>query len=170
MTVDTNPALTGVIEIADYTPTSGLVPLLIDDSIQDGVTDKAPDDNSVYDALALKLAITTAATTYATQVLTINTQADSYTLALSDGVNTYVRMNKGTANNLTVPPNGTIAFPVGTQIPIRQVGAGQTTIVEGMGVTVNTAETLKLRAQGSSASLIKVGTNEWDLAGDLETA
>lgn len=108
--------------------------------------------------------------TLAICALTINAQTVSYTIVLADGVNSYIRMNVGSANNLTVPPNSSVAFPIGTQIPIRQVGAGQTTVVQGSGVTVSTSLTLKLRAQNSSASLIKTGTDTWDLAGDLASS
>lgn len=104
----------------------------------------------------------------ATELTVINKTA-SHTLELSDAGG-YVRMNVASANNLTVPPNGTVAFPVGTVIQLRQVGAGQTTVVAGSGVTVNTGETLKLRGQHSSGALVKVATNEWDLTGDLEVA
>ena len=102
--------------------------------------------------------------------LTINTRTANYTLVLGDA-GAYVRMNLVGANTLTVPANSTVAFPVGTVIHLRQVGAGQTTVapVDGS-VTINTSETMNLRTQGSSASLIKVGTNEWDLTGDLEAA
>lgn len=100
--------------------------------------------------------------------LTVNTQTASYTLVLGDGTSSLVRMNVAGANDLTVPANATVAFPVGTVIQIRQAGAGQTTVVAAGGVTVNTPETLKLRKQGSSGALVKVGTNEWDLTGDLE--
>lgn len=98
----------------------------------------------------------------------ISTQTASYTLVLGDA-NDYVRMNVASANTLTVPKNSVVAFPVGTMIFIRQAGAGQTTIapVDGT-VTISTPETLKLRKQGSSASLIKVATDTWELTGDLE--
>jgi hypothetical protein len=102
------------------------------------------------------------------QTLSFNSQSDSYTLVLGDAYK-YVRMTKATANNLTVPLNSTVAFVTGTQIHIRQAGAGQVTVVATGGVTINTAETLKLRKQHATATLVKVGTNEWDLMGDLET-
>lgn len=100
--------------------------------------------------------------------LTVNTRTANYTLVLGDA-GAYVRMNLASANTLTVPTNSSVAFPIGTVIHIRQTGAGQTTVTPFNGtVTINTPETAKLRKQGSSASLIKVGTNEWDLTGDLE--
>lgn len=106
--------------------------------------------------------------TVAVCALTINTQTASYTLVLADGVNSYVRMNVGSNNNLTVPTNASVAFPIGTQIPIHQAGTGQTTVVAAGGVTINTSASLILRTQNSTASLIKVATNAWDLMGDLQ--
>jgi hypothetical protein len=102
--------------------------------------------------------------------LTLNAQSGTtYTLVLADS-GKYVRLNNASAITMTVPPNSSVAFPTGTQIVLRQVGAGQVTVAEGSGVTINTSQTLLLRAQHSTATLIKVGTDEWDLAGDLEAA
>ena len=58
-----------------------------------------------------------------TTALATNTQTASYTLVLSDGINTAVEMNVAGANTLTVPPNASVAFPIGTFIEICQVGA-----------------------------------------------
>lgn len=91
------------------------------------------------------------------------------TLALGDAGG-YVRMDNSSANTVTVPPNSSVAFSVGTQVHIHQAGAGQTTIAAGAGVTINTPETLKLRDQHATATLVKVATDEWDLMGDLEAA
>ena len=102
--------------------------------------------------------------------LTVNTQTASYTLVLADGKNTYVRMNVASANDLTVPPNASVAFPVGTVVTGRSVGAGQTTIVAGVGVTINAPNggTLVLTGQHSAFTLVKVAADEWDLTGDVE--
>jgi len=96
-------------------------------------------------------------------------QSGSYTLVLADKAKV-VEMSVGSANNLTVPLNATVAFPVGTQIHIVQTGSGQTTVVATGGVTINTATTLKLRAQWSAATLIKRAENTWVLVGDLATS
>jgi hypothetical protein len=101
--------------------------------------------------------------------LATNNQTASYTLVLGDKAKV-VEMNVGSANNLTVPLNASVAYPVGTQIHIVQVGSGQTTVVATGGVTINTATTLKLRAQWSAATLIKRAENTWVLAGDLATS
>jgi len=96
-------------------------------------------------------------------------QTASYTLVLADKAKV-VEMSVGSANNLTVPLNATVAFPVGTQIHIVQTGSGQTTVVATGGVTINTATTLKLRAQWSAATLVKRAENTWVLVGDLATS
>jgi len=98
--------------------------------------------------------------------LITSAQTASYTLVLGDSSD-LVEMNVGTANNLTVPLNSSVAFPVGTQINILQTGAGQTTIVATSGVTINGTPGLKLRTQWSSATLIKRATDTWVLVGDL---
>lgn len=103
--------------------------------------------------------------------LTLNTQTASYQLVLADA-GKLVQMNVASANNLTVPPNSTVAFPVGTQILLHQLGAGQTTVVAAGGVTINRHSyfSLKLRGQYSTAMLIKIATDTWILSGQLELA
>ena len=96
-----------------------------------------------------------------------NRQTTSYTLALGDS-NDLVEMNVATANNLTVPLNSSVAFPIGTKIDIAQYGAGQTTVVATSGVTVRSAGgALKLAVQYSGGSLVKIATDEWYLFGDI---
>lgn len=95
-----------------------------------------------------------------------NAQTASYTLVLADK-NKIVEMNVASANNLTVPLNSSVAYPVGSQINILQTGAGQTTIVATGGVTINGTPGLKLRAQWSYVTLIKRATDTWVAVGDL---
>lgn len=89
-----------------------------------------------------------------------------YTLVIGDA-GTLVEMNNAAANTVTVPPNSSVAFPVGTFISIRQYGAGLTTIAAGSGVTIRSYGTgLKLAGQYAEATLTKRGTNEWILSGE----
>jgi hypothetical protein len=100
-------------------------------------------------------------------VVGINTQTASYTLALTD-VNKIVEMNVGSANNLTVDTNANVAFPLNTRIDITQIGAGQTTVVAAGGVTIRSSGAkLKLTGQYSGGTLYKRGTDDWVLLGDL---
>jgi hypothetical protein len=99
--------------------------------------------------------------------VTINTQTASYSLVLSD-TGKMIEMNSASANNLTVPLNSSIAFPIGTSIDVLQYGAGQTTIVATGGVTIRSSgNKLKLTGQYSAATLYKRGTDEWVAIGDL---
>jgi hypothetical protein len=96
----------------------------------------------------------------------ISAQTASYTLALTD-TGKAVEVTSASATNLTVPPNSSVAFPIGAVIEVAQIGAGQVTIVAGAGVTLRTANGLKLRAQYSTASVRKRATDEWVVAGDV---
>lgn len=101
-----------------------------------------------------------------TQLLGINTQTASYTLALIDAGYT-VEMNVGSANTLTVPPNATIAFPVKTFVNVVQLGAGQTTLTPGAGVTLRSRSGLKLSGQYAMGTIYQRAANEWVCGGSL---
>lgn len=96
----------------------------------------------------------------------VNPQTVSYAAVLSDNDNV-VTMNVAGANNFTVPLNSSVAFPIGATLTIIQIGAGQTTLVATSGVTINTPSSLTARAQYSTVSLVKIGTDTWIAAGDL---
>jgi hypothetical protein len=108
----------------------------------------------------------TALTSYAQKYISVNEQTASYTLALTDDGD-LVEMNVGSANTLTIPPNSSVAFPVGTTIVVLQTNTGQTTLTAGAGVTLNGTPGLKLRAQWSSATLIHRSTDSWIAIGDI---
>jgi len=96
----------------------------------------------------------------------LNAQTASYTLVLTDK-NKLVEISNASANTLTVPPNSSVAFPVGSTLTVLQTGAGQCTITAGAGVTVNGTPGLKLRTTWSSATLIKRATDTWVALGDM---
>ena len=101
------------------------------------------------------------------KLLVINSQTASYTLVLGDA-DKLVEMNISTSNNLTIPPNANVAFPVGTQILITQYGSGQTTLVGGVGVDLRSdGNKLKISTQYSGVTLVKRGVNEWYVFGSL---
>tara|TARA_R110000803_G_scaffold95536_1_gene163599 strand:+ start:1230 stop:1814 length:585 start_codon:yes stop_codon:yes gene_type:complete len=97
----------------------------------------------------------------------INTQTGTtYTTVLADQ-SKLVTLNNGSAITLTIPANSSVAYPIGTKIDLAQLGAGQVTVAGAGGVTVNATPTLKLRAQYSAATCIKIATDTWLLVGDL---
>jgi hypothetical protein len=102
---------------------------------------------------------------------TIRTATANDVAVLGDA-NNVVQMDVATSNTFTVPPNSSVAFPIGSSLELWQKGAGQTTITGGSGVTIlyHASLTLKLKGQNSGASLRKVATDTWRLVGDLEAA
>jgi hypothetical protein len=95
---------------------------------------------------------------------TVVEKTDSYTLQATDN-GKLLEANKGTALTFTV--NASL-FTAGQGVAFLQTGAGQLTIAAGAGVTINTAETLKLRKQRSAAYLHARSATVFDLIGDLE--
>lgn len=99
--------------------------------------------------------------------MTVNNQTGtSYTFALGDANNMIAHSNASAITD-TIPPNASVAFVIGTQIPIMQKGAGQVTVAPGAGVTLNKATaTLKTRAQYSVVTIVQVALDSWVLVGD----
>ena len=65
-----------------------------------------------------------------------NVQTSNYTVALSDrGV--VVAMNNSSAATITVPPDTSVAFPIGTVLYICRVGSGTVTLAAGAGVSLS---------------------------------
>ena len=124
-------------------------------------------DNTTDANKPVSTATQTALDAKTAKLITTNRQTASYTLVIGDA-DKLVEINNASANNLTVPLNSSVAFSTGTQILLAQYGAGQTTIVATSGVTIRSnGAKLKLNAQYSGATLIKIDTNEWYLFGDI---
>lgn len=93
----------------------------------------------------------------------VNTDVNtSWTLALEDRGD-YIRANNASAITITVPPNSSVAFPIGTSILIEQMGAGAVTMSAGGGVTLNGS--LSTSSQYQVLQLVKVGTDVWTVIG-----
>jgi hypothetical protein len=120
------------------------------------------------DVTGLSAALAALPSTYAPLNFAVSTKTSSYTLVLTDAAG-QVEMNSASANNLLIPTDASVNFPVGTAILIVQLGVGQTTIaaVTPGTTTVNATPGLKLRAQYSTATIIKRAANNWIVSGDL---
>jgi hypothetical protein len=97
----------------------------------------------------------------------------SYTAVLSDN-GKVVTMSNGSGNTFSIPTNASVAFPIGTQINVLQIGAGQTTIqavTSGTTTIQSTGATPaapKLRVRYSAATCLKAGTDLWYVFGDIQ--
>jgi hypothetical protein len=95
-----------------------------------------------------------------------------YTAVLSDN-GKVVTMSNGSGNTFSIPTNASVAFPIGTQINVLQIGAGQTTIqavTSGTTTIQSTGATPaapKLRVRYSAATCLKAGTDLWYVFGDI---
>ena len=106
-----------------------------------------------------------------TLTYSINAQTGTtYTPVLTDA-GKIITTSNGSAITLTIPPNSSVAYAVGSSITIISIGAGLTTIAQGSGVTIAsvgaTATAPVLRAQHSSATAIKIATDTWQVVGDI---
>lgn len=92
----------------------------------------------------------------------------SRTLALSD-IGSYIRLSNSVALNVNVPPQASVAWPVGTEFTFEQGGSGKLTFVPGSGVTINRMSPYTLTTAGQYAvvTLKRTGTNVWTLFGAL---
>ena len=113
-------------------------------------------------------------TVQASAALALNAQTGTtYTFVLTDADNKLVTASNASAQTYSIPTNANVAYPVGSQINIIAIGAGQVTIqaVTSGTTTVlsngGTAASPKLRVQYSSATLIKVATDTWYVIGDI---
>lgn len=113
-------------------------------------------------------------TTSASAALAFNAQTGTtYTFVLADADNKLVTASNASAQTYSIPTDATTNFPVGSQINIIQIGAGQVTIQAASSgtttVTSNgaTSASPKLRVQWSSATLIKKAANTWYVVGDI---
>ncbi len=102
--------------------------------------------------------------------VSINTQTGTTYTTVAADASKLVTLNNGSAITLTIPPNSSVAYAVGTKIDLLQLGAGQVTVAGGSGVTINATPTLKFREQYSGASCIQYAADTWILAGDLASS
>ena len=105
----------------------------------------------------------------ATAMIAINAQTGTtYTTVLADD-GKLVTCDNGSPIALTIPPASSVAYGIGTQINIAQLGAGTVTITAGAGVTLNSAGSkLKTDAQYAVATCVKTDTNTWFVVGNLK--
>ena len=102
----------------------------------------------------------------------VATKTASYTLALVDA-GAILEMNSASAQVFTIPPNSSVAFPIGTTVELVRIGAGSVTITPGTGVTLpNSIETAgttsrTITSQYTSTSLYKRATDTWVLSGSI---
>ena len=108
-------------------------------------------------------ALSTTLATKADNNSAINVMSGSHTIVTAD-VNNIREMSGG--GTLSIPADNSF-WPVGAVVDVIQTGSSQVTISGGSGVTVNATPGFKLRAQWSSATILKRAANTFVVMGDL---
>jgi len=107
-------------------------------------------------------------TNVATAMIAINAQTGTTytTVLLDDGK--FITCSNAASIALTIPPNSSVAYGIGTQINIMQLGAGVVTITPGAGVTIRSSGAkLKTKEQYAVATCLKIAADEWVAVGNL---
>lgn len=95
--------------------------------------------------------------------------ATTYTLGVND-ISKAIVFSSSSSITLTIPPESTYAFIDGQTFVVLQKGSGVVTVAAGAGVTLRSKSSyVKTAGQYSEVRLIKIGTNEWLLSGDLSS-
>lgn len=85
----------------------------------------------------------------------------TYTLALVD-FGSLIEFTSATAVTVTIPPNSSAVFPIGSMIEVCQYGAGKVTVAAGAGVTLlSPGSVLSTASQYSTIRLRKTATDTW---------
>ena len=92
----------------------------------------------------------------------------TYTFVIADD-DEYTTLTNASAITVTIPPNSSVAFPVGATIDCEQAGAGAVTFSTADGVVTLEAFDSDTVSAGAGAvfTLIKKAENTWRLTGNL---
>jgi len=112
---------------------------------------------------------TPAANTVGFRGLPLNQQSGtSYTLVLND-IGKLLKITNTTPATITVPPNSSVAFPIGTTIVILNDNTSSSTIAQGSGVVIQLAASPttgnRTVAAAGLVTLVKTDTNYWFVSG-----
>jgi hypothetical protein len=101
--------------------------------------------------------------------LPVNEQDGVYTTVLADA-GKVVRHNSGSGHAHTIPPLASVAYPIGTVIAFRNIGAGVVTLTPGTGVTFYKAGTVAAvvgiaLSQAGLCTAVMEDANTWVFSG-----
>lgn len=116
---------------------------------------------TITGTLASQTDLATALLNAQSQLVGINSQSGtSYTLVLTDA-GKEVECSNASAITLTIPPNSSVAFSIGTIIPFSQEGVGIVTATAGVGVTLRAPNGAATAVQYDSRVIVKIATDTW---------
>ena len=93
----------------------------------------------------------------------------TYTPVLTDS-GLLITLSNAAAIAFTLPTDASVAYPIGTQLNVLQLGAGQVTIsavTPGTTSVFSQGSRFKLSGQYAAATLVKVAANQWVVLGNV---
>ena len=100
-------------------------------------------------------------------IVKFNRITSSYTLALVDA-GKMLEVSSSAAATLTIPPDSSVNFMIGTNIDVVQYATSSVSIVTGSGVTLRSSNNWnKINGRYGAASLVKSAANDRYLFGNL---
>ena len=102
-----------------------------------------------------------------------NQVGTTYTTTLNDSTfsnnpGKVLTFNNAATQTVTIPPNSSVACPIGATIQAVQLGVGKVTFIGGSGVTINSAGGLKsIAIQYGAVTLMQTAIDVWVLIGTL---
>lgn len=107
-----------------------------------------------------------AATAPKTGPVPLRTVSANTTIGMSDYLGMVV-VDSSSNRTVTIPPDSTVNFPVGSVVNILRAGTGGVEIIEGTGVDIRTPVGGNIQSRWQLATAIKIAANEWVLAGSV---
>jgi len=111
---------------------------------------------------------TVASDNVAVEPILQNTQNGNYTLVLTDARKHIHKAAGGSGETYTIPANASVAYPLGTAIPLVNRGGGTLTIAitsDTMTLEGNGATGSRTLADDGIATILKVGSTQWMISG-----
>jgi hypothetical protein len=96
----------------------------------------------------------------ATRLAVENVQSSSYTCVLADA-GKVVTMDNTSSATITIPPNSSVAFPIGTIISIARINTGSVALTAGAGVTLTGNTSTGAMFAGEELICRKRSTDTW---------
>jgi hypothetical protein len=169
--VDAGVTLTNTVTLTNKTLTS---PTITTPALTLSTSASSTDGRIAWDTVNKKIRVgnSTAGIDFASSTLTISTPtftSNAYTATGTDKDKWLELNNSSTAGTFFINTDAVVDFPIGSQLNIIQTGSGQITIAATTSgtTTINGTPGLKLRAQWSSAVIVKRAANTWVAVGDL---
>jgi hypothetical protein len=111
-------------------------------------------------------AIVTALLAKADRNANIDTQTASFTVGTTH-VDKVIVMNNGASNiTITIPTDAANDLPIGTQLAVIRNGSGTVTFASAATI-LSDGSKKQIKAQYTSAAVIKIAANTWQLVGNL---